>query len=296
MVNQILGVNVAVSSCADTAARCVEWAKRGEAHEVVFANVHMVMEAWDNPGFRTSLNSVDLVNADGMPLVWGLSALGYGDAQRVYGPDATVALLEAARDQQIPIGFYGGTAETLKVLVQVVEERFPEIDVRCAISPPFRTLSAEEDAEIVQKLTTSGARMLFIGLGCPKQEQWIFDHRGRHQMVLIAVGAAFDFLAGTKSQAPRWMMRSGLEWAFRFASEPRRLAHRYLKHNPRFVLLFLQQWVKSRGPAQRLGRSSVANEFPRSNSLAYSPGVSMAPQTPAQPQDSRLEKEDLYAI
>ncbi|WP_212733105.1 WecB/TagA/CpsF family glycosyltransferase [Terriglobus roseus] len=257
----------------------------------------MVMEAWDNPGFRTSMNSADLVNPDGMPIVWGLRALGHRKAARVYGPDATVVLLEAARDEHVPIAFYGGREDTLQTLVKVVEERFQGIDVRCAISPPFRALSPEEDTEVVRKLAESGARMLFIGLGCPKQEQWIFDHRGKFQMVLLAVGAAFDFLAGTKPQAPRWMMRSGLEWVFRLASEPRRLAHRYLKHNPRFMVFFLLQWMRSRRPTERLIRAAaMAEELQRSVSYPFCPSSSIALQAPVQRQESLPEKKDLYAI
>jgi N-acetylglucosaminyldiphosphoundecaprenol N-acetyl-beta-D-mannosaminyltransferase len=111
------------------------------------------------------------------------------------------------------------------------------------LSPPFRPLSAMEDEDTIKRISDSGAGMLFVGLGCPKQEHWIMEHRGRIPAVMLGVGAAFDFLAGTKPQAPRWMMRNGLEWVFRLASEPRRLAGRYLKHNPRFLALFLQQWL-----------------------------------------------------
>lgn len=239
----ILGVNVVASNYADAAARCMAWAKAGEAREVLFANVHLVMEAWDDPELRCKVNAADLVNPDGMPLVWGLRMLGKHSATRVYGPDATKVLLQAASREGVPVGFYGGTQRTLDALMDKVQKSYPGLDIRCAISPPFGALSAEEDAEMVRQLVASGARLLFVGLGCPKQEQWIFEHRGRLPMVVLAVGAAFDFLAGTKPQAPRWMMRSGLEWAFRFASEPRRLAARYLKHNPRFVVLFLSQYL-----------------------------------------------------
>jgi N-acetylglucosaminyldiphosphoundecaprenol N-acetyl-beta-D-mannosaminyltransferase len=239
----ILGVNVAVSNYGEVVQRCTAWAKAGESRSVFFATVHMLMEAHDAPAFRAKLNNADMVNSDGMPLVWGLRALGHREATRVYGPDATETLLDCAQQSEIPIGFYGGSEATLARLVERVKERYPGIRIVFAMSPPFRPLSESEDENIVKQISASGVRFLFIGLGCPKQENWVIDHQGRVLAVMLAVGAAFDFLAGTKPQAPRWMMRNGLEWVFRIASEPRRLAGRYLKHNPRFVAQFLFQWM-----------------------------------------------------
>jgi N-acetylglucosaminyldiphosphoundecaprenol N-acetyl-beta-D-mannosaminyltransferase len=243
---QILRLNIACSSYDEVVRNCIAWAGDGRSHGVAFAPVHVVMEAWDQPEYCAGLNSLDMVNPDGMPVVWALRLLGNKAATRVYGPDATLRLLEAAQQHQIPIGFYGGSETALRLLVQRVQRQFPAIRISYAFSPPFRELSAEEDAEIVRNLNTSGARLVFIGLGCPSQEQWILDHRDRVPAVLLAVGAAFDFLAGTKPQAPRWMMRSGLEWLFRVATEPRRLSGRYLRHNPRFIALFACQWLRSR--------------------------------------------------
>jgi N-acetylglucosaminyldiphosphoundecaprenol N-acetyl-beta-D-mannosaminyltransferase len=240
----ILGVNVAVSNYDELVRHCTEWGRAGESRSVCFATVHMLMEAYDAPAFRVKLNSADMINPDGMPLVWGLRALGNHSASRVYGPDATEALLRCAQNSEIPIGFYGGSEATLNQLVERVKDRYPGIRIVFTLSPPFRTLSETEDNSIVKQIADSGARFLFIGLGCPKQENWIIDHQGRVGAVMLAVGAAFDFLAGTKPQAPRWMMRNGLEWVFRLASEPRRLAGRYLRHNPRFVAQFFFQWMK----------------------------------------------------
>jgi N-acetylglucosaminyldiphosphoundecaprenol N-acetyl-beta-D-mannosaminyltransferase len=245
-MKQILGVKIATTTYEAVAAQSVEWAKRGESRTVFFANVHVLMEAFDDPAFRDQLNAADMVNPDGMPLVWSLRALGEPGATRVYGPDATETLLQAAQAFCIPVAFYGGSDATLAKLILEVRRRYPQLEIVCTISPPFRPLSAAEDREITEEITKSGARMLFVGLGCPKQERWIMAHRGEIPAVMFGVGAAFDFLAGSKPQAPRWMMRNGLEWVFRLASEPRRLAVRYLKHNPRFVLLSLHQLMKSR--------------------------------------------------
>jgi N-acetylglucosaminyldiphosphoundecaprenol N-acetyl-beta-D-mannosaminyltransferase len=248
-MREILGVKVAASSYEETAAKSVAWTKSGESRAVIFANVHVLMEAFDDATFRAKLNAADMVNPDGMPLVWALRAMGERDATRVYGPDATEVLLHAAQESGTPVGFYGGSEETLTRLVSEVRRQCPELEIAFTMSPPFRPLDAAEDEEITNRICDSGTRMLFVGLGCPKQEHWIMEHRGRIPAVMLGVGAAFDFRAGSKRQAPRWMMRNGLEWMFRFASEPRRLAGRYLKHNPRFVALFLYQWMKGGGTA-----------------------------------------------
>jgi N-acetylglucosaminyldiphosphoundecaprenol N-acetyl-beta-D-mannosaminyltransferase len=176
-----------------------------------------------------------------MPLVWGLRRLGHPDATRVYGPDLTPVVLQAAAANHLPVGFYGGSPEALERLQRAMRDQIPGLEIAYAFSPPFRPLTPEEDEEVVAKINISGARILFIGLNNPKQEYWMAAHRGRVQCVMLGVGAAFDFLSGTKSQAPRWMMRIGMEWFFRLVTEPRRLWKRYLKHNPRFVVLFAAQ-------------------------------------------------------
>ena len=243
---EILGLEIAATSYAETVERSLAWSREHESRALFFANVHVVMEAYDDPRFRDSLNRADMVCPDGMPLVWALRALGVRSASRVYGPDTTVAMLAAAEQAEVSIGFYGGSATVLQRLIAHVNDIHPRLRIVYQCSPPFRNLTAQEDAEIVSNIAASGARLLFVGLGCPKQERWIMEHHGRIPAVMFGVGAAFDFLAGTKPQAPRWMMRCGMEWAFRFASEPKRLARRYLKHNPRFVAYFLRQLLTSR--------------------------------------------------
>ena len=243
----ILGLNIATSDYGETVRKSLEWARNRESRALFFANVHVVMEAFDNQTFRESLNRADMINPDGMPLVWALRALVESSASRVYGPDAMLAMLDGAERGGLPVGFYGGSESALALLLAAVRERNPRLKITFSLSPPFRALTDEEDAEIVREIANSDARILFVGLGCPKQEKWVMEHVGRIPAVMFGVGAAFDFLAGSKPQAPRWMMRSGLEWLFRFLCEPRRLAGRYIKHNPRFIALFLQQLVTSRG-------------------------------------------------
>jgi len=243
----VLGVHVAVSSYDELVRRSLLWAEQRKSRALCFANVHVIMEAVDNPAFLRGLNSAGMILPDGMPLVWALRALGASKAQRVCGPDATAIMLAAAEKAGVPVGFYGGSPSVLDSLVAAVRLRHPNLKVVFVESPPFRSLTPEEDLAAVDRIASSGARLLFVGLGCPKQENWIVEHLGAVPAVMFAVGAAFDFLAGSKPRAPQWMRRSGLEWVFRLASEPRRLAMRYLKHNPRFVFMFLRQLFA--GPA-----------------------------------------------
>lgn len=242
----IVGTRVDATSYTDAADRIASWAQAGESRTVCVANVHGVMEGHDDPAFRAVLNAADLVTPDGMPLVWGLRRLGVRDASRVYGPDLTEHLCARAERDGIPVGFHGGSPEALAALLTALRRRYPKLAVAYAVSPPFRDPTPAEDEATVHAIEASGARILFVGLGCPKQERWMASHRGRVPAVMIGVGAAFDFLGGTKRQAPRWMMRAGLEWAYRFAAEPRRLARRYLRHNPRFIALLGAQLATTR--------------------------------------------------
>jgi N-acetylglucosaminyldiphosphoundecaprenol N-acetyl-beta-D-mannosaminyltransferase len=238
---EILGMRVHGLNYRLAVDTVVDWARRRKSAYVCVANVHMVMESFDDTGFRTFVNEADLVTPDGMPLVWALRLLGIRQVERVYGPDLSWLVLSECAKQEIPIGFYGSTPETLRRLRWRVLDRLPSLQIAYMYSPPFGPVDANEDRAIVEAFHQSGARVLFVGLGCPKQERWMAEHRGVLKAPMLGVGAAFDFLSGTKPQSPRWMMKSGLEWLFRFATEPTRLWRRYLKQNPRFVLHFARQ-------------------------------------------------------
>lgn len=243
---RILGMRVDKTSYQDAAERVLAWAHDRQSRYVCVATVNNVMEAYDSGEFGRIMNQADLVTPDGMPLVWGLRMLGAREATRVYGPDLTPVVLGAAERAGVPVGFYGGSAGALRKLVAVVQHRFPALQVSYAQAPPFRPLSEAEDERIVREIRGSMARILFVGLSTPKQERWMAAHRGRIPAVMLGVGAAFDFLAGAKRQAPLWMQAHGLEWLFRLACEPRRLGRRYLKHNPRFAALFALQLLEQR--------------------------------------------------
>lgn len=237
----ILGLRVDATSYCDATARIEQWARHGESRYVSVATVNNVMEGLQCPELRAMMNGADLVTPDGMPLVWGLRVLGVKTAERVYGPDLTPAVLRMAEREDIPVAFYGASPGVLARLQIAVRKAFPNLRIAYACSPPFRPLTADEDRATIEALNASGARIVFVGMSTPKQDRWMAEHKGRVNAVMLGVGAAFDFLAGTKPQAPRWMMGAGLEWLFRLATEPKRLWRRYLKQNPRFVWLFGMQ-------------------------------------------------------
>jgi N-acetylglucosaminyldiphosphoundecaprenol N-acetyl-beta-D-mannosaminyltransferase len=201
----------------------------------------MTMEAFDSSEFAAQVNAADLVVPDGMPVVWAMRRAGVRDQTRVYGPELMLRLCAAAAREGVPIGLYGAREQTLSALASRLSARFPGLRIAYSIAPPFRELTEDEDRAVTDEINSSGARILFVGLGCPKQERWMAAHKGRVQAVMIGVGAAFDIHAGRVPQAPPWMQRAGLEWFFRLVNEPRRLWRRYLWHNPRFVALIALQ-------------------------------------------------------
>jgi N-acetylglucosaminyldiphosphoundecaprenol N-acetyl-beta-D-mannosaminyltransferase len=242
----VLGMRVDATSYEDASRRVIQWAQEERSTYVCVATVHMNMEAYDSQEFQQVVNGADLITPDGRPLVWALKALGVKEASQVRGTDLTTHVVERAARDNVPIGLYGGTPELLESFVRVLKAHQPSIKVVCQIAPPFRPLSPEEDEAVTREIVESGARILFVGIGCPKQEKWMAAHKGRIPSVMLGVGAAFDFHTGRVRQAPRWMQSTGLEWLFRLIMDPRRLWKRYAKHNPRFVGLFLLQLLGSR--------------------------------------------------
>jgi N-acetylglucosaminyldiphosphoundecaprenol N-acetyl-beta-D-mannosaminyltransferase len=255
----VLGMRVDATSYDDASRRVVRWAREGRSAYVCVASVHMVMEAFDSEAFRRVVNGADLITPDGRPLVWALGCLGVGPGRsQVRGTDLTRHVVERAAHEDVPIALYGGTPDVLESFVRVLEERYPGVRVVCQIAPPFRPLTPEEDEEVTREIVESGARIVFVGIGCPKQERWMEAHKSRIPAVMLGVGAAFDFHAGRVRQAPRWMQVAGLEWLFRLAMDPRRLWKRYAKHNPRFVGLFAMQLLGLRRFQGNLGSTKAA--------------------------------------
>jgi N-acetylglucosaminyldiphosphoundecaprenol N-acetyl-beta-D-mannosaminyltransferase len=231
----IIGTCVNLTSYSEATRNVLAWSRRGESRYICAANVHMLMEAHDSPAYRQVLNQADMITPDGMPLVWLMRLKGIRNQQRVYGPTLMLHVLQAAANKKIHVGFYGGSPETLQSLQTRMQARFSGLNIAYAFSPAFGEISPAEDEQITTDIVQSGVQILFVGLGCPKQERWIAAHRGKIPAVMLGVGAAFDFHAGTKPQAPAWTQRIGFEWLFRLMQEPGRLGRRYLYHNPRFV-------------------------------------------------------------
>jgi N-acetylglucosaminyldiphosphoundecaprenol N-acetyl-beta-D-mannosaminyltransferase len=238
----VLGVGVSPVNLAQTVEILEKWRAEGRREYVCCTSVHGLFEAQQDTEVRSALNHSGLTTEDGMPLVWWCQLSGYPNASRVYGPDLLLAMCERAPERGHRHFFYGGDPGVVETLVSRLVQRFPGLVIAGYRSPPFRALTQEEDAADVQAINETRPDFVWVGLGMPKQEKWMAQHVGKIQAIaLLGVGAAFDFIAGTKPQAPLWMQRSGFEWLFRLITEPRRLAYRYLVGNSIFVVRALQQ-------------------------------------------------------
>ncbi len=232
----LFGVAVSVTTYDDAISAILQSARAGVPAVVSCQAVHAVVTASCDPDLRAKVNQFDLVSPDGQPVRWALNLLHRARLrERVYGPELMRRLCRAAAEAGVPIYLYGGSPEVAQRLRDNLLEWFPALRIAGTESPPFRALSAEEDAALVERVNASGAGLVFIGLGCPKQDLFAHDHRDRLGAVQVCVGAAFDFHAGVKKMAPAWMQRCGLEWLYRLGQEPGRLWRRYLVTNSLFL-------------------------------------------------------------
>jgi N-acetylglucosaminyldiphosphoundecaprenol N-acetyl-beta-D-mannosaminyltransferase len=227
-------------------ARVADLVRGGRGGYVCFSTVHMVMESHDWPEFGQRVNAADLIVPDGMPIVWMQKLQGRRHAKRVRANDLMILLCRYAEEHGLKVGFYGGKPEVVDRILERAASDFPNLSIVYAFSPPFRPLSAEEDENISADIDNAAPDLLFMGLGCPKQENWMAEHRGRLSAVMLGVGASFDFFAGNVKESPAWLGRLGLEWLFRLSREPKRLWRRYIILNPRFVLLAGLELLRSK--------------------------------------------------
>ena len=244
---RVLGLRVDHVEFDAAAGLIADWAAAAPARgrTICAANVHMTMEAYDDPAFRALVGDSDLVVADGVPLVWALRALGLPQQRRVrVAPDLLLELFAVCEARGIRLGLYGGTPQTLAAFSAFLADAAPRLEVAYAWSPPFRPLTPEEDAIVAEQIASAGVQLLLVGLGCPKQERWMRAHADRLHCVMFGVGAAFDLLGGRTTEAPRWTRDIGLEWAWRLVQEPRRLWRRHAKHDPRFLALLAWQILR----------------------------------------------------
>jgi N-acetylglucosaminyldiphosphoundecaprenol N-acetyl-beta-D-mannosaminyltransferase len=231
---------------SDVVKKIDEWIITGRHTYVLACSVNDIISAYDSSQLTTVINNADLAVPDGMPLVW-IGRLHKQNAHRVYGPDLMLKMCEHSQNKGYRHFFYGSTSEVLNNLIENLQSRFPRITIAGSFSPPFRELSEEEKYNITEMINSAKPDIVWVGLGSPKQDLWAGEFRNRLNVpVIITVGAAFDFIAGRIPQAPRWMGKCGLEWAFRLATEPRRLWRRYLIGNSRFIFLIVRQLLSGK--------------------------------------------------
>ncbi|MBG8560834.1 MULTISPECIES: WecB/TagA/CpsF family glycosyltransferase [Pseudomonas] len=242
--SSVIGVPIDVLSWPSVLDSVAEMAQTGKGYYVCICNVHSVVTATQDREFGDVVRNADLATPDGAPVAWLMRRLGVEGQARINGPDLMWKYLSEAATCGEPVYLYGGAQSTLDILTKVLPERMPGLVIAGAYSPPFRQLTAQEDEQIVEAINTSGAKTVWVSLGCPKQELWMAEHRDRVNAVMIGVGAAFDYHAGVIKRAPLWMQHSGLEWLHRLSSEPKRLFKRYLSTNSWFIYYAVRQLLK----------------------------------------------------
>lgn len=252
----------------------LKWAKRRISKVVCLANVHMLMEAHRNPQFAAVLSSADLVTPDGMPLVWLMNLLGVWRQNRVAGMDILLALCHQVSAKRISVFFVGSERETLDRMKARLQQEFPQLQIVGMEPLPFRPLDSEEDADIIEKINSSEAGIVFVSLGCPKQEIWMSEHYGKINTVMLGLGGVFPVYAGLHKWAPLWVRKLGLEWLYRLVQEPRRLWKRYYQTIPPFVYLALKQLIMVRpcglgkAPLKDAKTSNVKSSVPQNQAIS----------------------------
>jgi len=246
---RLFGIRLSVGSMSTAVDVITDQASQAAGGFVCVANVDMLTRAKRTPRLAQLMQNATAVVTDGMPLVWALRKLhGRQDAERVYGPGLVLDLCERAAREGISVFFYGGTPDELALLQQNLRERFAALRIAGAVSPPMLAAEPPLDISIAQQINESGAGLVFVGLGCPKQEFWMDTHQHALKPIAIGVGLAFALIAGTKQQAPEWMRNAGLEWLFRLGQEPGRLWKRYLIGNSMFIWYALLECIRPGRP------------------------------------------------
>lgn len=242
----LLGVNTDAQRLDDAVKRIIRWADACEHRYVSLCPVYTIMRAYDDDAIRVAINGADMIAADGMPVVWFQRRSGAPWAERVYGPDLMHAMFACIDGVHLRHYFFGGSPDTVAQLITMLEARTPEIIIAGSSTPDIDENAQTIDPGIIQPILDAQPNIVWVGLGSPKQDLWMARYSALLPYPLIGVGAAFEFLAGTKAQAPLWVRQHGLEWLFRLVSEPRRLWRRYLLYNPRFAWLIAQQFLSSK--------------------------------------------------
>ncbi|WP_293935314.1 WecB/TagA/CpsF family glycosyltransferase [Iodobacter sp.] len=239
----VIGIPIDVINFDEAIFTISSWSRKHLSKYVCICNVHSVVTASQESDFIEVIRQSDMATPDGAPVAWLMRQIGISGQVRVNGPDLMWQYCAYAEQSSETFYLYGGMPETLDILKNKLSKEFPRLKIAGMYSPPFRALSDEEDTRIVEEINASGAGVVWVSLGCPKQEKWMAAHRGKINAVMIGVGAAFDYHAGTIIRAPLWMQNSGLEWLHRLCSEPRRLWKRYFVTNTIFVIKAIRQLI-----------------------------------------------------
>lgn len=243
----VFGVDVTVCTYVDAVDAVMSAARSRESYGVAALATHGLMTAVHDDVFHAALERLDIVTPDGQPVRWALNLLSTpGLDERVYGPELTERVCSAAATEALPIYLFGSTEATCQSLASALRAKYPGTNIVGIQPDRFRDATPEEDADDVRRIIDSGAAIVLVGRGCPRQERWVADHMGRVPAAMLAVGAAFDYIAGTLARPPAWMQRVGLEWLHRLLHEPRRLWKRYLVTNTQFLCRYLPLWIKVR--------------------------------------------------
>ncbi|MFT3980255.1 MAG: WecB/TagA/CpsF family glycosyltransferase [Ferruginibacter sp.] len=236
--------NLSLGSYKELLHTIIDWGRQRRAAMICVANVHMFIEAQSDASFMKIVNEADMVTPDGKPLCWALKLLNNIQQERVAGMDLLPDLLKQMEQERLSAYFYGGSQQMLDSTREYLATNLPELKIAGMYSPPFRAVTAEETAAIATEINNTAPHILFVILGCPKQEKWMAENRHRLQTVMIGVGGALPVLTGMQKRSPQWMQDAGLEWLYRLGQEPRRLFKRYAVTNSRFIAIITKEYFK----------------------------------------------------
>ena len=242
---QIITLNVDHISFQDGLNKVINLALQRTPSYVCFGSVHMTIEAKKSNAFKEKVNAADILFTDGKPIALACNLLHHKRQERICGPDFTPAILEKANEKKLSVFIYGSTEEVIAATKDKIEKDYPAVHFAGAISPPFRKLTDDEIKNDIDTINRSEAHLVFVALGCPKQEEWAANNSPKINAVVLAVGAAIPFLAGLEKRAPKWMQNMSLEWLYRLMQDPTRLFKRYFYTNSYFLLLLGKEWIKS---------------------------------------------------
>ena len=242
---KIISLNVHHLHFNESIEQVTQLALKKKPSYVCFANVHMAIEAYKDKSFLENVNNADLVLTDGKPMALACGLLHHKKQERICGMDFAPSILEKANEERLSVFIYGSTADVIHSFEEKITSSYSNIHFAGAISPPFRPLTADEIKKDIEKINQSSTHLVFVALGCPRQEKWMAENSGGINAALLGLGGALPVIAGIQKRAPKWMQNMALEWFYRLIQQPRRLFIRYLYTNSYFIYLLCRDWVSN---------------------------------------------------